>query len=242
MEEGAEEGRSLAETPTYALASVVTFMVAVGFFFHSSLRWTAKWLDRTKRKSLLAALRKIKEELMLFGLLSLLMGHWIESAAKICIKSSVSSRFYPCPRKNEYMSSMKHIALHYSNSSVSRDQRAIADHRSFCPEGHESFASYESLEQIHRLLLVLAVIHVSYSLGTLALAMIKAVQRERHPVISELCGCPLSSSTTLHIHGASTKFLSGCIPLWIYAIVCIFLDFHGCFRPPVGFKDFCFIF
>lgn len=42
MEERAEGGRSLAETPTYAVASVVTFMVAVGFFFHASLRWTAK--------------------------------------------------------------------------------------------------------------------------------------------------------------------------------------------------------
>uniref|UniRef100_A0A9I9ECW0 Uncharacterized protein n=1 Tax=Cucumis melo TaxID=3656 RepID=A0A9I9ECW0_CUCME len=40
-----EEGRSLAITPTRAFVTMVTLM----------------WLNRTKRKSLLAALEKIKE-------------------------------------------------------------------------------------------------------------------------------------------------------------------------------------
>ncbi|KAA0033339.1 mildew resistance protein [Cucumis melo var. makuwa] len=68
-----EEGRLLAITPTRAFATVVTLMVSLGFFFQGTLKQT----KRRKRKSLLAALEKIKEELMLFGLLSLLMGHWI---------------------------------------------------------------------------------------------------------------------------------------------------------------------
>jgi len=43
-------------------------------------------------------------ELMLFGFLSLLMGHWIVYFAKICVKSStLSSRFHPCVRKNVIM-------------------------------------------------------------------------------------------------------------------------------------------
>lgn len=40
-------------------------------------------------------------------------------------------------------------------------------------QGHQPFASYESLEQLHRLLIVLAVVHVSYSFCTVALAMFK---------------------------------------------------------------------
>lgn len=35
MEE--REGRSLAETPTWTVASVITFMVVFGFFFNGSL-------------------------------------------------------------------------------------------------------------------------------------------------------------------------------------------------------------
>ncbi|KAL0551409.1 hypothetical protein IC582_010495 [Cucumis melo] len=68
-----EEGRLLAITPTRAFATVVTLMVSFGFFFQGTLKQT----KRRKRKSLLVVLKKIKEELMLFGLLSLLMGHWI---------------------------------------------------------------------------------------------------------------------------------------------------------------------
>lgn len=36
-------------------------------------------------------------ELIVFGVLSLLMGHWSILVAKICVKSSLfSTRFYPC--------------------------------------------------------------------------------------------------------------------------------------------------
>ncbi|CAN1233625.1 MLO-like protein 11 [Linum perenne] len=43
----------------------------------------------------------------------------------------------------------------------------------FVYKGHESFASHDSLEQLHRLMFVLAVTHVSYSFAAIALAMIK---------------------------------------------------------------------
>ncbi|XP_059641140.1 MLO-like protein 4 [Cornus florida] len=175
---GVEEGRSLSETPTWAVATVISVMVSLGFFFHASLKQFGKWLDRTKRKSLLAALEKIKEELMLFGLLSLLMGHWIIFVAKICIESSVlSSRFYPCAPKIDTrdLRSTNHFIVSNSdffNYSVAREEVNNVQ-RDFCPKGHESFASYESLEQLHRFLFVLGVTHVAYSFIAIALAMIK---------------------------------------------------------------------
>ncbi|KAE8010632.1 hypothetical protein FH972_006987 [Carpinus fangiana] len=176
MEEGeAREGRSVAETPTWAVATVITVMVAFGFFFHSSLKRCGKWLDKTKRKPLLAALERIKEELMLFGLLSLLMGHWIVYVAKICVKSSVlSSRFYPCASE-VVLRSAEHILVSssdYLNNSFVREQMKNGLHN-HCPQGHESFASHESLEQLHRLVFVLGITHVSYSVFAVALAMIK---------------------------------------------------------------------
>ncbi|KAJ4843309.1 hypothetical protein Tsubulata_030217 [Turnera subulata] len=144
-----EEGTSLALTPTWSVATVITVMVSLGIFFHTSLKQFGKWLDKTKRKALLLALEKIKEELMLFGLLSLLMGHWIGFIAKICVKSSeLSSRFYPC--------------------AINNDLKAVERIL-----GHESFASHESLEQLHRLMFVLGITHVSYSFVAIALAMIK---------------------------------------------------------------------
>ncbi|KAL9664780.1 hypothetical protein QQ045_020188 [Rhodiola kirilowii] len=269
--EGREgEGSSLALTPSWAVAIVVTIMVAFGFFFSSSLDRFGEWLERTKRKSLSAALNKIKEELMLFGVLSLLMGHWIVFVAKICVKSSaLSDRFYPCASK--------------------------ADFRS----GKESFASYESLEQLHRFVFVLGITHVSYSFAAIALAMIKIyswrtwenqakamifddsegdpknhpnkkvrrlktfiLSRTAHPwsqhgvLVWLLCFIRQFWSSinrsdymalrlgfiTTHELPLTYDFLNYMlrsveeefrdivgirIPLWIYAIFCIFLNFHG---------------
>ncbi|PWZ28665.1 MLO-like protein 4 [Zea mays] len=57
----AEQGRSLAETPTWSVATVTTLMVAACFLVERSLSRFAKWLRKTKRKAMLAALEKIRE-------------------------------------------------------------------------------------------------------------------------------------------------------------------------------------
>ncbi|XP_021908263.1 MLO-like protein 4 isoform X2 [Carica papaya] len=169
------EGRALTETPTWAVATVVGLMVIVGLFFHASLKRLRKWLDKTKRKPLLAALQKIKEELMLFGLMSLLMGHWIGYVAKLCVKSTaLSTRFYPCSlnngsRKYTFVSSLELLI----NNTVVREEEMSNKRHDYCPKGHESFASRESLEQLHRFMFVLGIIHVSYSFIAIVLAMIK---------------------------------------------------------------------
>ena len=50
----------------------------------------------------------------------------------------------------------------------------------FASQGRESFASRESLEQLHRFIFVLGVTHVSYSFIAIALAMIKVEIRIRN--------------------------------------------------------------
>ncbi|CAA2958876.1 MLO 4 [Olea europaea subsp. europaea] len=120
----------------------------------------------------------VQPELMLFGLLSLLMGHWTIFVAKICVKSStLSSRFYPCSTRNDMKNPdiVNHLVVlsaNHLNLSISRQLLNNVD-QDFCPEDREPFASYESLEQLHRFLFVLGVTHVSYSFLAIALAMIK---------------------------------------------------------------------
>ncbi|KAK8965991.1 MLO-like protein 4 [Platanthera guangdongensis] len=56
------EGRSLAETPTWSVATVTTVMVFVCLLVERSICRLGKWLKRTKRKAMLASLEKIREE------------------------------------------------------------------------------------------------------------------------------------------------------------------------------------
>ncbi|XAR57993.1 hypothetical protein NMG60_11026318 [Bertholletia excelsa] len=234
---GEDGGRSLAETPTWAVATVVSFMVAFGFFFHGSLKEFAKWLDITKRKALLAALEKIREELMLFGLLSLLLGHWTVFVAKICIKSPpLSSRFYLClPETDlEDLASLNHIrtsSFGYLNYSVVQEQN---DNRNsnFCPEGHESYASYESLVQLHRFLFVLGVVHVSYSFAAIALAMVKIYswrkwEKQAKLSLQKLEGLQQCASNNIGLRGLSTSIFHHTSHLWSQHRVLVWLLCFG---------------
>lgn len=175
----AGEGRSLAETPTWSVATVTTVLVAICFMVERSIHRIGGWLVKTKRKPLLAALEKIKQELMLLGLISLILSLSSRGISDICVKSSLySSLFYPCSKK-DYESDEKHL----NHSSVSRVYTPqyhlhVADQQqpvvsNPCNKGQEPFVSYESLEQLHRLLFVLGVTHVLYCCLTMLLAMIK---------------------------------------------------------------------
>ncbi|KAL3525254.1 hypothetical protein ACH5RR_013626 [Cinchona calisaya] len=115
---------------------------------------------------------------MLFGLLSLLMGHWIIIVAKICVKSSaLSTRFYPCAPRNAVKGTdfvNYNVVLRVDNLNTSYPSQLRRNGKqNYCREGHESFASHESLEQLHLFLFTLGITHVLYSFLAVALAVIK---------------------------------------------------------------------
>ncbi|KAM0950066.1 hypothetical protein DsansV1_C04g0037441 [Dioscorea sansibarensis] len=92
--------RSLPDTPTWSIVTVLIAMVLLGTLIHASFLRFRKWLLRTQRKPLLAAVETIMQDMMVFGLLSLLMGHWTVWISHICIKeTAVSNDFYPCLKK-----------------------------------------------------------------------------------------------------------------------------------------------
>ncbi|KAL0348246.1 UNVERIFIED_CONTAM: MLO-like protein 4 [Sesamum angustifolium] len=169
-------GRSLEVTPTWSVATVTTVMVFVCLFAERSIYKFGKWLKKTKRKALFASLEKIKEELMLLGLISLLLGQWARWISQICVNSSLfSSKFYLCSEE-DYGETKRMLLMEQSSSSNGTDIPPkgisyVASHT--CGEGREPFVSAEGLEQLHRFLFVLGITHVLYSCITVGLAMSK---------------------------------------------------------------------
>ncbi|XP_021287271.1 MLO-like protein 4 [Herrania umbratica] len=176
MEKLITEGRSLAETPTYTVASVVTVLVFVCFLVERSIYRFGRWLKKTRRKALFVSLEKIKEDLMLLGLISLLLAQWARGISEICVNSSLfTSRFYIC---SEMDYDIKKNVLFESTSSFTNETgippEGLNSHPSHqCGEGREPFVSFESLEQLHRFLFVLGITHVLYSCLAVGLAMSK---------------------------------------------------------------------
>ncbi|KAK4255785.1 hypothetical protein QN277_008738 [Acacia crassicarpa] len=179
MEEN-EETRSLALTPTWSVATVLTIFVLVCFLVERSIHHLGKWLQKTNRKPLLAALEKMKEELMLLGFISLLLTATSTTIANICVPSKFyGGTFSPCTRsevdeeemgKNGPQERKLLMASTYPHL-VRRMLNGM--NQNSCKEGHEPFVSYEGLEQLHRFIFVMAITHISYSCLTMILAIVK---------------------------------------------------------------------
>ncbi|KAL5562848.1 hypothetical protein UlMin_032595 [Ulmus minor] len=170
-----QQQRSLAETPTYSVASVVTVMVFVCFLVERSIHRFGKWLKKTRRKALFVSLEKIKEELMLLGLISLLLAQCARWISEICVDSSLfTSRFYLCSEKDYDINQKIHFESPFSNETKINPTTGIEANLSHqCGEGREPFVSYAGLEQLHRFLFVLGITHVLYSCMAVGLAMSK---------------------------------------------------------------------
>ncbi|KAI3805143.1 hypothetical protein L1987_27242 [Smallanthus sonchifolius] len=176
VEDLIREGRSLAETPTWAVATTITFMVFACLLVQRSIYRFGRWLKKTRRKALLASLEKIKEELMLLGLISLLLGQWAHVISQICVDSSLfSSKFFLCSKEDFELDKMITFSRlsSFSNETDIPPEGLHARPSHQCGEGREPFVSYEGLEQLHRFLFVLGITHVLYSCVSVGLAMSK---------------------------------------------------------------------
>ncbi|KAL6658466.1 hypothetical protein ACP70R_004052 [Stipagrostis hirtigluma subsp. patula] len=225
-----EAGRSLAETPTWSVATVTTLMVAACFLVERSLSRFAKWLRKTKRKAMLAALEKIREELMLLGVISLLMSQTARFISEICVPSSLfSSRFYICSESDfkELLQSTEANQTELSKSMLGGQSMHV------CSEGHEPFVSYEGLEQLHRFLFILGITHVLYSFVTVVLSMIKIYSwRKWETVAGPIAAEELKArktrvmrrQSTFVFHHASHPWSKNKILIWM---LCFLRQFKG---------------
>lgn len=175
---GDKELRSLALTPTWSVATVLTVFVVVSLLVERSINHLSKWLRKTNRKPLYAAVEKMKEELMLLGFISLFLTATSSTIANICIPSKFyDGTFAPCT-KSEINAELEQNGSKERKllmSHVSHSFRRVLSglNRNTCKEGHEPFVSYEGLEQLHRFIFVMAVTHISYSCLTMLLAIVK---------------------------------------------------------------------
>ncbi|GMN44772.1 hypothetical protein TIFTF001_013968 [Ficus carica] len=206
MEENSKEMRSLALTPTWSVATVLTIFVAVSLLVERSIHRLSNWLRKTNRKPLLEAVEKMKEELMLLGFISLLLTATSSVIANICIPSKFyDSAFAPCTRSE-------------------------------IDEEKEDNSSSERLEQLHRFIFVMAVTHVSYSCLTMLLAIVKIhswrawedeAHMDRHDSLAEITRqlTMRRQSTFVKVHVlTSTPPVRNSILIWV---TCFFRQF-GC--------------
>ncbi|KAK2992978.1 hypothetical protein RJ640_004490 [Escallonia rubra] len=238
MSENDKEARSLALTPTWSVASVLTIFVAVSLLVERSIHRLSNWLKKTNRKPLFAAVEKMKEELMLLGFISLLLTATSTIITNICIPSKFyDNAFAPCTRsdvdgENENSSSQgrRLLAAFVQSHSFRRVLNVL--NQNTCKEGREPFVSYEGLEQLHRFIFVMAVTHISYSCLTMLLAIVKIhgwrvwedeAHMDRHDILTEIAReMTMRRQSTLVRFHTSNPFVRNGFLTWV---ICFFRQF-----------------
>ncbi|XP_068645444.1 MLO-like protein 11 [Aristolochia californica] len=240
MAESSQELRSLALTPTWSVAAVLTVFVAVSLIVERSIHRLSHWLHKTHRKPLFEAVEKMKEELMLLGFISLLLTATSSLISNICIESKFyEGIFSPCDRseveeeKEDEGSAVHDRKLLMGLIFHQQFRRVLSGiSKNTCKEGHEPFVSYEGLEQLHRFIFVMAITHVSYSCLTMLLAIVKIhtwrrwedlAHMDRHDDLSEITRELIlrRQSTFVKVH-TSTPFSRNKFLVWV---TCFFRQF-----------------
>ncbi|KAK2977573.1 hypothetical protein RJ640_007209 [Escallonia rubra] len=93
---GSNAVQSLEYTPTWAVATVCFFIIAVSIFLEHSIHLITNWLKRRRKAALYDAVDRLKSELMLLGFVSLLLAVTQDYITKICISTKAADIMLPC--------------------------------------------------------------------------------------------------------------------------------------------------
>ncbi|KAL7218234.1 hypothetical protein ACSBR2_011498 [Camellia fascicularis] len=239
MEPHRTEMRSLALTPTWSVATVMTIFVVVSLLVERSIHRLSNWLRKTNRKPLFEAVEKMKEELMLLGFISLLLTATSGFISNICIPTSFyESVFSPCTKSEvqdnteNNVSQGRKLLMAFALPHSFRRMLKELNNKS-CKEGHEPFVSSQGLEQLHRFIFVMAITHVSYSCLTMLLAIVKIhswriweveAYLDQHELLTE----ENTRDKTMHRQSTFVKFHTSNPLVWnkfLVWVTCFFRQF-----------------
>ncbi|EFJ37234.1 hypothetical protein SELMODRAFT_77198 [Selaginella moellendorffii] len=225
--------RPLYLTPTWAVSVVCTGFVIVSLGAERSIHCLGNWLKRTKRKPLLHALEKIRDELMVLGFISLVLTVTQNYISQFCVDSSFYDRM-PTPCKRESSSHEMEGSIHAAMLGNLNPRRQLNSRFGITcvHKGKEPFVSFESLEQLHRFIFVLGVTHVVYSCLTMLLALMKIyswssweneAHAESHDSLSEITKTlTLRRQSTFVLYHTSSRWSRNKLLVWI---VCFLRQF-----------------
>ncbi|XP_048127756.1 MLO-like protein 15 [Rhodamnia argentea] len=152
MADAGRDQTSLEFTPTWVVAVVCSIIVSISLIVDGLFRWAGKRLRKYQWWPLIGASRKIKDEMMLLGIISLLLAVFQTSIGKICISEHLNNVWLPCKKPD-------------SPSTVATGGRRLlaiaSDTTDYCSQkGKVPLLSVEAVHHLHIFIFVLATFHV----------------------------------------------------------------------------------
>ncbi|KAJ8772615.1 hypothetical protein K2173_027792 [Erythroxylum novogranatense] len=181
---GSAGDRSLQETPTWAVAAVCAVFVIISVLIERGIHSLGNWFKKRQQKAMIEALEKIKSELMILGFISLLLTVGTRFIPEICISEKYLRSMLPCKysdgSKNKDGNDGKDSGgdrrrlLSISGNGLPHRVLAAASGSGSCGKpGEMSLITQSGVHQLHIFIFVLALLHVLYSVMTMALGKAK---------------------------------------------------------------------
>ncbi|XP_030451672.1 MLO-like protein 6 [Syzygium oleosum] len=172
---GASGGKSLEQTPTWAVAVVCFVLVLVSIIIEHIIHIIGQWLKKKHKRALYESLEKIKSELMLLGFISLLLTVGQGPISNICISEKVGATWHPCSKSQESDHESNGRKLLGLSDSPGGGRRVLAGatYDNCAAKKKVPFVSADGIHQLHIFIFVLAVFHVLYCILTMALGRAK---------------------------------------------------------------------
>ncbi|XP_039172003.1 MLO-like protein 15 [Eucalyptus grandis] len=154
---------SLEYTPTWVVALVCFSILFISIAVDRFIRCAGQRLKDREWWPLVGGSRKMKDELMLLGLISLLLTVFQTGIGKICISERLDNILLPCKKPNSSF-----VVANFNTSSFASDAtrgrrlHSVASHTTdYCSKkGKVALLSVEALHQLDIFIFVLATFHV----------------------------------------------------------------------------------
>ncbi|CAL4893622.1 unnamed protein product [Urochloa decumbens] len=183
MADGGDAGAaSLQFTPTWVMAAVGSILVLISLAAERGLHLLGMTLQKKHQKSLVEALLKVKEELMLLGFIPLLLAGFQGKIERICIPPGWTDHMLPCRRVDKQASNVGATSEHFVAAEIRGEigRRLLSEAGAGAAHCHKKgkvpLLSLEATQQLDNFIFVLAITHVIFSVSIMLLGSTKINQ------------------------------------------------------------------
>eukprot|EP01023_Acetabularia_acetabulum_P017317 TRINITY_DN1862_c0_g1_i10.p1 TRINITY_DN1862_c0_g1~~TRINITY_DN1862_c0_g1_i10.p1 ORF type:complete len:641 (-),score=110.36 TRINITY_DN1862_c0_g1_i10:2695-4617(-) len=191
-------GADLDDTPRWRLSVLFMVVVVLSLAGHIGLHSLEEYFRRSKRHGLKHTLQSLKDELFALGLITLLLIVLQDQIVKMCIDSD-----------DAYSSSYPYDT--YGSEYKNRKMLAAGDAYE-CPKGKESFWSLTVLHEIHILIFLIAVVHLTQAAFSMVLAVLRVRRWNKYEMKQNHDMVPLKRKRAIKAKGSWTG-------LWIQSFI-----------------------
>ncbi|GKU98182.1 hypothetical protein SLEP1_g11216 [Rubroshorea leprosula] len=196
-------GKDLEQTPTWAVATICAWFVIISALIEHGIHSLEMWFQKRQKKAMAEALEKIKVVLLTVG---------TKYIVKICIPKAIGKTMLPCKydggndnggdkgkghgdggRKHDRRKLLSYAGdMIWHRALAATNESPATDRTSSCTGDKVALISTNGMHQLHIFIFVLAVLHVLYSVVTIAFAQAKlkkwkAWELEIRPLEYQLC-------------------------------------------------------